>query len=169
MTILDALLTRIATFNNPFTTDKDWGQIIKNNGFAHTDGLLQKIAIAKETKDSNLLEYTLAIAAKDGVNKRYSKILMQVLPEMWHHSSEDIVTLLEDIKDPASTEVLYNRALDVPDYDDGRALAKKCIWALGAINTAEARAKLLSLERMDDHIIAEAAKTVVTQTKTPPL
>jgi hypothetical protein len=90
------------------------------------------------------------------------------LPETWHHSAEDIVMQLKKIQDPTSVDLLYRTALAIPAYDEGRSLAKKCIWALGAINVSQAREKLQLLSSMGDWIIEEAATRELQSTKRRP-
>ncbi|MBY0536941.1 MAG: HEAT repeat domain-containing protein [Chitinophagaceae bacterium] len=108
-------------------------------------------------KDDKGLANTLAVMYNDGADNDYTDILLQLLDEKWHTSEEDIISVLELIKDPKSVDKLYEVALDVPDYDDMRAIAKKCMWALSAINTSEAIQKLKLLEKVDDPIIKENA------------
>ena len=66
---------------------------------------------------------------------------------------EDIVMMFEDIKDPDSIPCIYETSLKVSDFVD----AKKCIWALGAINTVDAREKLKLIAGSNDPEIREAA------------
>lgn len=108
-------------------------------------------------KDEKGLSNTLAVICNDGADSDYTDILLQLLDEKWHASEEDIVSVLELIKDAKSIDKLYEVAINVPDYDDMRALAKKCMWALSAINTPEAIQKLKMLEKADDPIIKENA------------
>ncbi|WP_222594648.1 hypothetical protein, partial [Sphingobacterium faecium] len=83
-------------------------------------------------KDEKGLANTLAVLCNDGADSDYTDILLQLLDEKWHISEEDIISVLELIKDPKSVNKLYEVALDVPDYDEMRAIAKKCIWSLSA-------------------------------------
>jgi hypothetical protein len=108
-------------------------------------------------KDEKGLANTLAVLCNDGADSDYTDILLQLLDEKWHISEEDIISVLELIKDPKSVNKLYEVALDVPDYDEMRAIAKKCIWSLSAINTPEAVQKLKLLTKVDDPIIKENA------------
>lgn len=89
---------------------------------------------------------------------------MQLLEdETWHTKIEDIISLLEDIKDPKSIELLYKTAINVPDYDEMRSVAKKCLWALLAINTPEAMEKIYLLKRCDDVYIRDGAAMVLSK------
>jgi hypothetical protein len=111
--------------------------------------------LKKNIRDRNVkgLESILAIIFYDGADRDYINILLSLLDEQWHNSVEDIVSILEIIKDPKSVDKLYELAINVPDYDDMRALAKKCMWALRAINTPEAIDKIKLLAALDDEII----------------
>ena len=104
-----------------------------------------------------MLDILLIIASRDGLDKTYSPVLCKLLFEEWHFSQEDIVMMLEDIKDPNSIESLFNAALKIPGHDDGRSLAKKCIWTLKAINTKSAIEKIILLSHSDDEIIRKNA------------
>jgi HEAT repeat protein len=57
-------------------------------------------------------------------------------------NNEDIVEALGEIKDPRSVECLTATLKWEPDWDEFRALAVKCVWALAAIGTDEAWAAL---------------------------
>lgn len=131
----------------------------------YTIELIELIKEAIKKEDAVLLEYVLIVADKDGLNKSYTAFLCQLLAENWHHSHEDIVMLLEKIKDPESVDCIYNASSFVIDYDDGRSLAKKCIWALGAINTEYSMSKLEQLSHSDNIIIKEAAIMQINQIK----
>lgn len=120
----------------------------------------ETLSLLKENaknEDQEGLETTLSVLFYDGADADYTDILLQLLDEKWHISEEDIISVLELIKDPKSVDKLYEVALDVPDYDDMRAIAKKCMWALSAVNTPEAIQKLKLLKKVDDPIIKENA------------
>jgi len=120
----------------------------------------QTLSLLKENvinKDEKGLACTISVLWWDGADSDYTDILLQLLDEKWHIEEEDIVSILEIIKDPKSVDKLYEVALDVPDYDEMCALAKKCMWALSAINTPEAIQKLKLLEKVDNPIIRENA------------
>lgn len=110
-----------------------------------------------ENKDDKALDSILAIIFYDGADKEYTAMLLQLLDADWHIRIEDIVSVLEVVKDPASIDKLYEVAVNVPDYDEMRSLAKKCIAALGAINTPASIEKLVLLKHSDDALISENA------------
>ena len=108
-------------------------------------------------KNAKGLQCTLAVIFYDGADRDFTDFLLPLLGQDWHTLEEDIVEVLGLTKDPKSIDKLYEVAVNVPDYDDMRALAKKCMWALSAINTPEAIQKLERLRSLDDHIIKENA------------
>jgi hypothetical protein len=110
-----------------------------------------------EKRDPVGLPHTLAIVYNDGADSDYTEVLLSLLDEDWHTSEEDIVGVLELIKDPKSIYKLYEIAVNIPDYDEMRALAKKCMWALSAINTTGSIDKLKLLQKYNDPIIKENA------------
>jgi hypothetical protein len=110
----------------------------------------------KEKKEDSLAN-VLGIIYVDGADSDYTDTLLALLDEHWHIDHENIVSILELIKDPKSVDKLYEAAVNVPDDDEMRALAKKCIRAFNTINTPEAIEKLKLLSNSDDPIIKENA------------
>lgn len=146
-----------------FTNKNYWEKFPKGHLLCfkeQTLHLLQKNIIEK---DENGLGATLTLLLMDGADKDYTEFLLKALNEDWHREYEGIVEVLEIIKDPKSVDQLYNTAVNVPDYDEMCALAKKCMWALSAINTPEAVQKLELLAKVDDPIIQENAKFQLEQ------
>jgi hypothetical protein len=137
--------------------DNYWDQFPEGERLQFKEETLSLLKENVANKNERGLANTLSVICNDGADGDYTDILLQLLDETWHVSEEDIVSVLELIKDPKSVDKLYEVALDVPDYDDMRAVAKKCIWALSAINTPEAVQKLKLLEKFDDPIIKENA------------
>jgi hypothetical protein len=144
-------------FNRTDYFDNYWEQFPDGNCLQFKEQTLSLLKDNATNNDDKGLANTLAVLFYDGADTDYTDILLQLLDEKWHTSEEDIISMLELIKDPKSVDKLYKVALDVPDYDDMRAIAKKCIWALSAINTPEAVQKLKLLENVDDPIIKENA------------
>jgi hypothetical protein len=133
-------------------------EVIPVKEYQHTHELITELLKTNEIQISLNLELLIILATRDGLNADYTDVLCKLLMEEWHEYHEDIVMMLEEIKDQNSVNALYSTALKIPEYDDGRSLAKKCIWALGAINNENANAKLQELAGSHDEIIAEAAK-----------
>lgn len=95
-------------------------------------------------------------------NEKLLPILIRLIQEPWHQMHEDIASTLQwDIPSPKAIEVLYKTALtkfDYLDFDEAYALAVKCIWALGDINTPESMEKLELLAESKNKIIRKNAK-----------
>jgi hypothetical protein len=135
----------------------DYLEKFPGNTFTHGNEIIQEIEKTRSQKNASALEDLLVLALWDGLDNRYTQTFTQLLGEKWHHSQEDIVEMLGKIKDPVCIEILYSTALNIPEHDDGRSLAKKCIWSLAALNTPEARNKILLLTRHHDAIIRDTA------------
>lgn len=147
----DGLLNRKDYFDNY------WDQFPSGRLLRFKRETLSLIQENIKSKDGKGLQCTLAIIFYDGADKDFTDLLLFLLDQKWHILEEDIVEILELIKDPKSINKLYELAVDVPDYDDMRALAKKCMSALSAIGTNEARERLLLLMESNDPIIRENA------------
>jgi hypothetical protein len=124
----------------------------------NSEELNRQLIKVKETKNADLLESLLYLENKKYFNKQHTEILCLLLNDHWHERHEDIISTLGTIKDPNSLEAIYTASLTIPDWDDGRSLAKKCIWALKDINTTEAIEKIQLLTGSKDPIINEFAK-----------
>lgn len=130
---------------------------IGDKGYKYTTQIIHELISVATKKNDYSLELLLILASRDGLNNSYTEILCSLLRDDWHELHEDIIMMLEEIKDQSSIGCIFESALNIPDYDDGRSLAKKCIWALGAINTMKSREKLELLKMNKDPIISEAA------------
>lgn len=119
------------------------------------------LASAYNEKNPDDVEYALMIAYKFNlITERYVDILCNLLESDWHYKHEDIARTLQELKSPKSIESLYRTALtkfDYLEYDNSYALARKCTWALGDINTNEAKKKLELLAESDDEEISNYA------------
>ena len=137
--------------------DNYWDQFPSGQLLRFKAETLQLLRENSRNRDAKGLANTIAVICNDGADKDYTEILLALLDEKWHTSEEDIITALELIKDPKSIDKLYQVAENVPEYDDMRAVAKKCIWAISSIGTPEAIQKLKMLEHSADPIIRENA------------
>ena len=131
---------------------------IPYHAFLYTNDLVAEIIAAYHQREPEILQDLLAIAARDGVNDRYTEILCEIMKNEWFWINEEIAMLLEDIRDPASVDTLYTTALNIPPHDEVRALARKCIWALVAIGTREAKEKIRQLKAANDPVINQFIK-----------
>lgn len=136
-----------ADFLQHFTAD-----VVQNPNY-----VLKLLGQAYTEKRAEEVEYSLFIGFSfDLFTKDYVGILCNLIKSDWHVQHENIAMILQKLKSPASIESLYHWAitpLDYLDYDDSYALAVKCIWALGDINTGESRRKLKLLAESDNEII----------------
>lgn len=90
----------------------------------------------------------------------YVDILCKLMNETWHFQHENIAMIFQKIKSPKTVDCLYNAALtqfEYLEFDEAFALAVKCIWALGDINTPESREKLKLLTQSENEIIKDNA------------
>ena len=113
----------------------------------------------------NILEESIAKQDPDGIDDgiflisiigpshMYSEILSDLLLAEWHFKHEDIVMITVDC--------LYLTAfkkLPYLDYDDTFGLARKCIYALAAIQTSDAINKIKLLTTNPNEVISKYAK-----------
>ena len=120
------------------------------------------LEIAYKDKEANDIEYLLIVGFKFNLfTEDYTNILCRLLLEQWHYQHENIARILQILKMPESIDCLYKTAkskFKYLEYNDSSALAVKCIWVLGEINTDEAREKLKLLTQSKNQIISDNAK-----------
>lgn len=108
--------------------------------------ILRLIDESVSQENEELLYRLFGAADRDGLDKTYTSVLCNLLKLDWHKGHEDIAEMLEAIKDPASIESLYNATFfEVDEETEARPLTIKCIYALNAINTREAKEKIKKL------------------------
>lgn len=157
---LNEIMLKLSNWNNYNPFEHPLESILKNikrEQYLYKEELISQLNKVIEDKNEEILNDLISICFYDGVDKSFTLALNQLLLEDWHECHEDIASLIEKIRDIRSVEVLYQRILKIPEDDDMRALAKKCIWALKAINTPEAIDKLILLQDSDDSIIRDNA------------
>jgi hypothetical protein len=113
------------------------------------------------SKDRDDVEAVMLLGAIFGFSKDSAGVLCKLLLEEWHISHEDIASTLQLLKDPGTVDCLYRGAfLRLPyfDFDKFYSLAVKCIYALWAIGTDEAKEKLSLLSQSDNKVIARNAR-----------
>ncbi|MBK9391745.1 MAG: hypothetical protein IPN68_16720 [Bacteroidetes bacterium] len=133
-----------------------WGSMPMNS-LLYINEIQAKLQEAIIIKNAVLVEELLIVISVDGYDASYTTLLCKLLEYNWHDRHEDIVMTLLEIKDPLSIDCIYKAALHIPAWDEGRSLAKKCIWALKAIGTSDAIDKIEKLANLDDVIIREVA------------
>ena len=128
--------------------------------------LLDMFNEAVSSKDILMLDCLLIIAERDGLDDIYTEVLCSILQQEWHKSHEDIISLLEEIRDPKSVDCVYRATfLEKHNMDEEPApLTIKCIWALAAINTKAAFEKIQILRASINVSIQEAAEAYLNKT-----
>jgi hypothetical protein len=92
--------------------------------------------------DAEAVEILLGLGA---LSPEAVPVLCHLLLAGFHTRHEDMAFLLQKLKDPRSTEALYQACfLQLPyrDYDELDILARKCTWALHDVGTEAALEKL---------------------------
>ena len=112
---------------------------------ATVDEVTRRLETVLARRDAVELERSLADAASGGWSVRWAPVLARLLGERWHAQHEDLANALQDLKEPGTIDALFAVACDAAPFnrvDDGRALARKCVWALHDIGTPAAVEKL---------------------------
>jgi hypothetical protein len=119
------------------------------------------LAEAVHHHDADLVEAALGLMfGFDQLGARFVPVLCELLVADWHTRHEDIARALQLLRDPAAVPALRRAAeLDFPyrEYDEFRALSRKCMWALIDIRTDEAVRALESLTESNDAIVRDLA------------
>ncbi len=119
--------------------------------FEYTQVIIDGLYQACEHENKDLVEYLLIAADSDGVDQAYLKVLDHLLSFRWHEKEEDIVMMLWfDIGGPEIVDCLYKASRIIYDWDEVRALQRKCIRALHDIGTPEAKEKIKLIANTDD-------------------
>ncbi|MDF2699363.1 MAG: hypothetical protein K0Q49_919 [Haloplasmataceae bacterium] len=87
-------------------------------------------------------------------------ILCKLLKYTWHERHEDIVLILQQLKSPKTVDCLYETAITTYPmfkWDENNALARKCLFALGDINTPDSIKKIYSLSESKNEILRRHA------------
>lgn len=152
--ILHKLMTRAITpemFVKDFTVD-----ISKNPIY-----IRELLELAYLEHEANDVEYLLiAIFHFRLFMEDYVDVLCKLMIETWHFQHENIASIFQKIKSPRTIECLYKTSLaqfEYLEFDEAFALAVKCIWALGDINTLESKEKLKLLSQSENEIIRDNA------------
>ena len=122
---------------------------------------LRKLYDAIEAKDVKQTNIALGKCFESDLLRELVPALVELLGKPWHNRHEDIVPVLQGLKDPRAVDVLYEEAhseYEYLNYDDCFGLARKCTWALADIGTPEAKAKLQQLAQEENQFVAEYAQ-----------
>lgn len=118
--------------------------------------ILREFYSAIDAMDAERVERALGECFRSGLSPEYVPALMQLLGKSWHFRHEDVVSALQQLKDPRAVDVLYEEALvsyEYLKYDEFLGLARKCTWALADIGTSEALERLRQLAGCGNPVI----------------
>ena len=145
-------------FGNKITQDELYVSIgVKDAEFEQF--LLIKMILAYKQEDSEMIEYLIftIFLAEDELNiSSFLDILNKLILCKWHEKHEDIVFLLQKIRDSESVECLYQAIFLRPAYlkwDDNYSFERKCIHAIAKCGNQEAVNKLKLLVTSNNEII----------------
>jgi hypothetical protein len=137
------------------------GEFVRRFGAA--DGIALGLGLlrdAVERRDPADVELALVVCFRFGFSDGHLRPLMTLAFADWHQRHEDVAMALGKLRSPGAVDALVRLAQWVPAYlefDDGRALAVKAIWALGGIGGDAAHSGLKSLASSECGILAENA------------
>ena len=147
---LDAVVARLR-LGDPTSMDRLEG--LKDVEGCIAEGLRRSAAVGDW---SSFERYV--IAASRYPHRSMSEVLCDVLSRQLDTvNNEDIVEVLEMVADPNTVGCLENALHWEPPWDEYRQLAKKAVWALGAIGTSEAKEVLRDAASTASVEIREAA------------
>ncbi|MFU8646689.1 HEAT repeat domain-containing protein [Lysinibacillus sp. fkY74-1] len=141
-------------------TEKEFIDAFFPNGIV-SEYVLKLLYGAYKIRDVEAVRWMLYVASKfDLFTLNYTSVLCSLIEEDWHKSHEDIAFTLSKLKPLNAVESLYKAVfheLEYLDYDDNFALAVKCIWGLGNINSPDSIEKLKSLSKSNNETIKRNA------------
>lgn len=141
-------------------TEKEFIDVFFQNGI-DSEYVLKLLYGAYKIQDVEAVRWMLYVASKfDLFTLNYTKVLCSLIEADWHKSHEDIAFTLSKLKPLNAVESLYKAVfheLEYLNYDDNFALAVKCIWGLGNINSPDSIEKLKSLSKSTNEIIKSNA------------
>lgn len=123
--------------------------------------VLRMLEDAASAPKPEVVERAVTSAHQVGIREEFVPALIVLLRSKDHCRHEDIVSALQDVKDPRAVEGLFDAALvshDYLDYDEFFGLARKCTWALADVGTPEAKSKLAQLAASENSVIAGYAR-----------
>ena len=126
---------------------------------------LQALANVIENKDADSVEDALG-AAFAFESPAFVPLLIELIRLPWHRQHEEIARLFQVLKDPRAIDALHETAfvrLEYLAYDEFFGLARKCTWALADIGTADAKAKLVALTKVENPLIVGYAQKRLDQ------
>ncbi len=111
-------------------------------------------------KDPEGVDFGIMLMFRFGIKKDFLELLNTLAEEPWHKKHEDIVSALDELKDPSSVGPLSKTILATYPYlelGDSDSLAKNSIYALKKIGTPEAVQKLGELAQSENAVLRSTA------------
>ncbi|TWJ07767.1 hypothetical protein LX16_4929 [Stackebrandtia albiflava] len=112
-------------------------------------------------KDAIDVELALIVVNTFGFEDAHREFLVELSYADWHHSHEDVVSVLGRLRHPDTIDAIFRATQWIPrylDYDESRALATKAIWALSYMPGTRAHNALCSLLESEDQILRNRPK-----------
>ena len=122
---------------------------------------LRELHSAIEAKDDERVELALDECFRSGFTHDHVPALIELLGQPWHSRHEDVVSVLQKLRDPRAVDALFKEAhatYEYLEYDEFYGLARKCTWALADIGTPEAKAQLEALACEGNELVAGYAR-----------
>jgi len=122
---------------------------------------LRELNTVARSGDEDAVESAVFNAYEAGFSRDFVPALLTLISRRDHTCHEDVVSALQDLRDPRAVEALYDAALvdhEYLAYDEFFGLARKCTWALADIGTPEAHSRLQALAKHNNSQIAGYAK-----------
>lgn len=122
---------------------------------------LRELNSVAQSGDADAVESAVFNAFDAGFSPDFVPALLTLIPRRDHTRHEDIVSALQELRDPRAVEALYDAALvdhEYLAYDEFFGLARKCTWALADIGTPEAHSRLQALAKHNNSQIAAYAR-----------
>lgn len=117
---------------------------------------------AVERQHANDVECALGVIFRlHAGSPDHRPLLVALSDTRWHHSHEDVVGLLDGLRDESLVDVLVRATQWLPEYmaydEDNRSLARKAIYALSNLPGATATEALRELARAPHPRLRELA------------
>lgn len=127
----------------------------------NNEELIQLFEEAIKSENSDEIEVVLTFSFSNSNFKDFEKYFLELLGHDWHFNHEDIARLLQQFGSTHSVDEIFKattKKFQYLDYDDSKAFARKCTWALADIGSCEAKEALVKLSKNEDAEIADYAK-----------
>jgi hypothetical protein len=122
--------------------------------------LLTLLTRATRERDATGVDWALKLCIRFGVSSAFRDVLIEVLRAEWHTEQEDAVDILAGFREAAVVPVLFEvaqRRYPNRGWDDGRALERKCMFALRDMGRKDAVERLIDLTSSSDPFIVKEA------------